>query len=72
MLTREDKEKIVRESNPADLMETLIDLVTRGAHDCFTCDHPDRDELVERFSVTRNEILRRMEAAGVVERDSSN
>ena len=68
MRTREDKEKIVRESTSDDLLETLVGLVERGAHDRFMYEGSDRDGVVENFRVTRNEILKRMEASGASER----
>ena len=68
MRTREDKEKIVRESTSDDLLETLIGLVERRAHDRFRYEGADRDDVVENFRVTRNEILYRMEASGASER----
>ena len=68
MRTREDKEKLVRESTSDDLLETLVSLVERRAHDRFMYEGADRDDVVENFRVTRNEILKRMEAAGAAER----
>ena len=68
MRTREEKEKLVRESTSDDLLETLISLVERRAHDRFMYEEADRDDVVENFRVTRNEILKRMEASGAAER----
>ena len=68
MRTREEKEKIVRESTSDDLLETLVGLVERRAHDRFMYEGADRDDVVENFRVTRNEILKRMEASGAPER----
>lgn len=68
MRTREEKEKIVRESTSDDLLETLVGLVERRAHDRFMYEGADRDDVVENFRVTRNEILNRMEASGASER----
>ncbi len=62
-LTRTEKESIVSASSDSDLLETLVGLVALGAHDRYMCDRPNRDELVEQFSVTRGEILKRMGAA---------
>lgn len=71
MRTREEKEKLVRESSSDDLLETLISLVERRAHDYFGYDGADRDDVIENFRVTRNEILKRMEASGASERVSN-
>lgn len=68
MRTREEKEKIVREATSDDLLETLVGLVERRAHDRFMYEGADRDDVVENFRVTRNEILNRMEASGASER----
>ena len=68
MRTREEKEKIVREATSDDLLETLVGLVERRAHDRFMYEGADRDDVVENFRVTRNEILKRMEASGASER----
>ena len=68
MRTREEKEKTVREATSDDLLETLVGLVERRAHDRFMYEGADRDDVVENFRVTRNEILNRMEASGASER----
>ena len=68
MKTREDKEKMACEADSELLLNTLIDLVRRGAHNYYAYVGADRDDMLENFDVTRDEILKRMEASGASER----